>query len=182
MKAAQKTLAAQGKTTKSIWANGGSKGLTVLLAGFTDGGKVKKGAAGKAVKAATLADIAEGREIIATRLENANARLEEMQGQYDQLKSSTSSSIRGELDLKAGIGQDTVDQWGHTVKGKTTFASVSSQVMTMSAKARTFAGKLKALVSKGIRAGLVQEVAALGTTEGITVADVLLSGTAAEVE
>lgn len=196
-KKANSLLAAQGKLTKGLWTSGGAKGLDALLSGFTSSGKARKGTA---AATATLADVAKGREIIATRLENANARLKEMQDQYDQLKTQVSSSIKGELDLSSAITAATeatqeAIQVNHGVNGqwtemrpvaavpaKATFESVAGAVKTMAAKAKTFAGKLQALISKGIPPGLVQEVAALGTTEGITVADALLSGTAGQVQ
>ena len=118
----------------------------------------------------------------ATKLKAAKDKLAQMQQASAQLKGQVASGITGQLDLTAGISKDTTDANGYTVKGKTTFASVASVVSSLAAKAKTFAGKLKALVKKGIPQGLVQQVAGLGIDDGLAVANALLSGSSAQVK
>lgn len=197
-KKVDKALAAQQKTTKNLWddgtytgkkgdrRNGLNKGTVALLRGKTKG--------------VTLADFAKSRENIAARLEKEKDKLKDLKESWASLSSSVASQITGELDLSKGISEATEDQivqvtrtnsrgetWNEDklVKGKpakATFASVAETVKSLAAKAKTFAQKLQALVKKGIPAGLVQEVASLGTEQGIQVADALLSGTSAQVK
>lgn len=192
VKRAQKLVNAQGKTTKDLWNDGRYKGsvqrwqglnagTTTLLSGLTSKGNAKKGAS-SLVKKATLADVAKAREDVGKALTAAKATLADLKSARADLAASVSSSIKGELDLTAGIVEDTTTQWGHTVKGKTTFKSVAGQVKAMAAKAKAFATVLSDLAKKGIPAGLIQEVASLGTEQGTTVGRALLSGSAAEVK
>lgn len=130
----------------------------------------------------TLKDIALAHDRVTAALDKQKKKLADLVKARASMKSQIANSIRGELDLAAGIGQDSTNATGHTVKGKTTFKSVAATVKNLAAKAKTFALKLKALVKKGIPAGLVQEVAGLGTEEGIKVANALLSGSKAQVK
>lgn len=173
-KAAQKLINAQAKTTGATRSG--------LLAGLTSSGAVRKNEAGRKIGGFTLADIAKARESVATSIKAAKQTLDDLKKGRADLAAQVASSIRGELDLTAGIGQDTTTPWGHTVAGKTTFESVSGVVKALAAKAKAFAGKLKALIAKGIPAGLVQEVASLGSEKGAQVADALLSGSGARVK
>lgn len=104
------------------------------------------------------------------RIENARDRLRELQQEYTQMRESVRDSLRGELDLSAGIQDD----------GTATFESVSSQVSGLASRMKKFAGLIKRLIKAGFPPALVQEVAALGSTEGIAVANALLSGTRAQ--
>lgn len=104
------------------------------------------------------------------RLDTARKRLQELYEEYGRLRIQTAESLRSELDLSAGIAPD----------GTATFDSVASQVSGLASRMKTFAGLLKKLVTAGFPPALVQEVAALGTVEGITVANALLSGTRAQ--
>lgn len=101
------------------------------------------------------------------RLDAARERLSELQQEYTQMREQVRDSLRSELDLGGGIQDD----------GTATFESVASQVSGLAARMKTFAGLIKKLIKAGFPPALVQEVAALGTTEGITVANALLSGT-----
>lgn len=105
-----------------------------------------------------------------TRLDNARERLQTLQEDYTRLRTQTLQALRSELDLGGGIQDD----------GTATFESVSSQVSGLAARMKKFAGLIKKLIKAGFPPALVQEVAALGTTEGITVANALLSGTKAQ--
>lgn len=104
------------------------------------------------------------------RLDNARKRLQELQEEYSRLRTQTADSLRSELDLGGGLAE------GESV----TFESVASQVSGLASRMKKFASLLKKLVTAGFPPALVQEVAALGTTEGIAVANALLSGTKAQ--
>lgn len=95
--------------------------------------------------------------------------------------SSISSSLTGELDLSQGITPAGTNQFGYATSASATFASVSSVVTGLATRLTTFAGLLKSMISKGFPAGLVQEVANLGSTNGITVAQALLSGSKTQI-
>lgn len=193
MKAAQKKVDAQGKTTARLWNRGtyqSSKverwrgmnlGTTTLLNGLKANGAFTK-TASTLVRSATLADIARAREDVAKSLAAAKDTLADMRTARADMAASVRDNIVGELDLTAGLAKDTVNEFGYTVKGKTTFASVAGTVKTLAAKAKTFATKLKELAKKGIPAGLIQEVAGYGTEQGIEVANALLSGTSQQVK
>jgi hypothetical protein len=100
------------------------------------------------------------------RLDTAREKLKELQEQFGQLRDQFRDQLRGELNLGSSVGED----------GSTTFEAVAANVSGLASKMRTFAGLLKQLVAAGLPAALVQEVASLGTTEGIAVARALLSG------
>lgn len=152
-----------------------------LLAGLTGSGKVRSGKAGKVIEGFTLADIAKAREQVAKSLDAARDTLRDLKAARRDLRDQIASSIKGELDLAAGLGESTTDAYGRQSGGKTTFKSVAAQVKTLAAKAKTFATLLNRLVKAGIPAGLVQEVASLGTEKGIEVARALLSGSKSQI-
>jgi len=104
---------------------------------------------------------------VGKRLDTARERLQELQKEFTQMREQVRDSLRGELDLGGGIGDD----------GTATFESVAGQVSGLAARMKKFAGLIKKLIAAGFPAALVQEVAALGSTEGIAVANALLSGT-----
>lgn len=105
-----------------------------------------------------------------TRLDAARERLQELQQEFTQMREQVRDSLTGELDLGGAIGDD----------GTATFETVAAQVSGLAQRMKTFAGLIKKLIQAGFPAALVQEVAALGTTEGIAVANALLSGTKAQ--
>jgi hypothetical protein len=117
----------------------------------------------------------------ATRLAKSQEKLAGLYDSRKQMRLGVKGGITGQLDLAKGIGQDSTDANGYTVKGKTTFSSVAGQVKSLAAKAKAFAGKLSRLVKLGIPAGLVQQVAGMGIEEGAAVADALLTGTAKDI-
>lgn len=106
-------------------------------------------------------------DLAGDRIEAARDRLADLQQEFQQMRESTRDALSGELDLSAGIQDD----------GTATFESVASQVSGLAARMKKFAGLIKRLIKAGFPPALVQEVAALGSTEGIAVANALLSGT-----
>lgn len=162
---AQRLLDAQTKTTAGIWEFGNTKGVQRIVNSLSDSGKWTRNAT-RQTSSSTLADLAKGREVMADRIESANKRLDEMVDYRNQ----NADRIMGELDIKPVEDKD-------GKKKKLSIAEVSSRVKSLAAKAKQFASKLAALGKAGIPAGLIQEIAGYGTTEGIQVADAILSGT-----
>ena len=162
---AQRLLDAQTKTTAGIWEFGGVKGVQRLVNSLSKVGKWTKNAT-RQTRSATVADLAKAREVMADRIEAANKRLDEMVDYRNQ----NAERIMGELDLKPTEGKD-------GKKKKLSIAEVSSRVKSLAAKAKQFASKLAALGKAGLPPGLISEIAGYGTTEGIQVADAILSGT-----
>lgn len=109
-------------------------------------------------------------DLAGERIEAARDRLADLQREFTQMRESVRDSLSGELDLSAGIQDD----------GTATFESVASQVSGLASRMKKFAGLIKRLIKAGFPPALVQEVAALGSTEGIAVANALLSGTKAQ--
>jgi hypothetical protein len=183
IKDAEAIAKAQGRLTKTLWDDGKYKGavkrwqglnqgIVKLLQGLKASGAIRKDAT-KAVKGATLADIAKAQQQVTGALNAAKATLADLKKARDDLQSSVAGSLMGELDLGAVTGKGS---------GKLTFEGVAVQVSGLLAKVKKFTSKLKALGANGIPPALVQEVAALGTEKGIQVADALLSGTKTQVK
>lgn len=162
---AQRLLDAQTKTTAGIWEFGNTKGVQRIVNSLSDSGKWTRNAT-RQTRSSTLADLAKGREVMADRIESANKRLDEMVDYRNQ----NADRIMGELDLKPVEDKD-------GKKKKLSIADVSSRVKSLAAKAKQFASKLAALGKAGLPSGLISEIAGYGTTEGIQVADAILSGT-----
>ena len=162
---AQRILDAQGQTTGGIWEFGNTKGVQRIVNSLSDSGKWTRNAS-RQTRSSTLADLAKGREVMADRIESANKRLDEMVDYRNQ----NAERIMGELDLKPTEGKD-------GKKKKLSIAEVSSRVKSLAAKAKQFASKLAALGKAGLPPGLISEIAGYGTTEGIQVANAILSGT-----
>lgn len=98
------------------------------------------------------------------------------------MRDQIASSIKGELDLTAALGQTTTDQYGRQSTAPTTFKSVAGVVKAMAAKAKVFAGLLSRLAKAGIPAGLIQEIAGYGTEQGAEVARAILSGSKTQIK
>jgi len=120
---------------------------------------------------------------LADKVADAASKLNDLKSSRAQLRDTVASNVTGGLDLTAAIPQATTDAFGYThAARKMTFQDVGSKVHALAAKAKTFAGKLSAMVKKGIPAGLVQQVAGItDLDQGIAVADAFLSGSAADV-
>lgn len=173
-KAAQRLINAQTKRTGA--------GRADLLAGLTKSGKTRSGKAGRAIEGFTLADVAKARESVAKSIKAARDTLGDLKDARAQMRDQIASSIKGELDLTAALGQTTADQYGRQSTAPTTFKSVAGVVKAMATKAKTFAILLGRLRKAGIPAGLIQEVAGYGTEQGSEVARALLSGSATQIK
>lgn len=128
-------------------------------------------AARKAIKTqkAAVDQLAKSLAGLKKKVDAARSDLQSLKDARASLADQTASSISGELDLTQTNGK------------KMSFATVAANVSGLAARAKAFAGKLRALLATGIPAGLVQEVASLGTVAGIGVADALLSGSKQQI-
>lgn len=174
-KAVKAQLKLQKKLTATLWDDGAYKGgiarwrglnqgTVTLLESITKNGNVRRDAA-KSVQSMTLADIGKAQGQITAAIDAAKATLKEMRDASAQLAASVSSSLQGELDLGSAVDEN----------GNTSKSAVMAVVSTLAGKVKKFAGLLSALAKKGLPSGLVQEVASLGTTKGIPVANALKS-------
>lgn len=184
--AVKKILTAQQKVTAKFWRDDETSAATTdrMLRALTSAGKWTSKASA-ALKKSTFADLATARGVMAERIKDANAVLADLLKESDSLRDQIASSITGELDLVAAMGTTRAaitNAQGKVVGWTTTsgFSGIAAHVKGLAAKAKAFAGKLQDLIKAGFPAGLVQEVAGLGTTDGISVANSLLSATSAE--
>ncbi len=125
----------------------------------------------KAIKAqkAAVDQLGKSLSALGGKIDNARSNLQGLQDARASLSSQTASSVSGELDLTETKGK------------KLSFATVAANVSGLASRAKAFAGKLRGLLAAGIPAGLVQEVASLGTVQGSGVADALLSGSKQQI-
>lgn len=144
------------------------------------GGDISKKAA-KSMRQ-TVNAISSGLKSIEKQYDAHYAKLQQLQTDRTNTISSVSSSLSGELDLSQGITAASTNQFGYTTPASTTFASVSSVITGLATRLKTFAGLLKSMLTKGFPSALVQEVAALGSTAGVQVAQALLSGSQAQIK
>ncbi|UDL16778.1 tape measure protein [Arthrobacter phage Atuin] len=125
----------------------------------------------------TLADIVRAREDVNYRLKVATDKLKTLQTARADVFKSVSNQIRNEYKLGTNIiGQD------KPYIPKMKFSDVMNYTSGMASRLRTFNGKIAALRKKGVAAGLIQEVAMLGSVEGMSVADAILQGSSAQVK
>lgn len=126
----------------------------------------------------TVNAISKGLKSIEAQYDAAVTKIKSLQDAQAQTVSSVSSGLSGELDLSQGISQ--ANQFGYG-GGQATFASVSSVITGLATRLKTFAGLIKSMLVAGFPAALVQEVANLGSTNGIAVAQALLSGSKTQI-
>lgn len=181
--ALQVELKKQSKLTADLWDDGKysgaitrwkdlNAGTVALLEGLKANGKARAEAS-DAVKTATLVDIGKAHGEIVGALDTARKTLKELQDASAQLQASISSSLTGELDLKGLVSED---------GPAPTFDSIKSTISTLLGKIRRFVGLLDDLRAAGIPGGLIQEVAALGTTAGIPIAEALKTGSKKQIK
>lgn len=175
-KQAKALVDAQLKTTKGIWRKGAKAGVDRLLSATTSSGRIVDRSLANTL---TVGDFVKAREQVAKQVASARKVIADLRKERANLRKEIAEGIRGELDLAAGA----TNKWGYESGGKAgSFESVASQVSSLAARAKAFAQKLQKLVKAGIPAGLVAEVASLGTVEGSRVADALLKGSKSQIK
>lgn len=143
---------------------GMSKGQRARVAAFNKNAKAETKEMQRAVNEQLKALTGLSRQI-----DTAKGQLQSLKDARSSMADQTASSISGELDLTQTGGK------------KLSFATVAANVSGLASRAKAFAGKLRSLLAAGIPAGLVQEVASLGTVAGSSVADALLSGSQQQI-
>ena len=96
---------------------------------------------------------------------------------YDQVKSSLGSFDLGG-SLEAGRTQSFDVATGRAVWNDATASSIASQAAQRAEQVKQFAGRLSALVKAGASPAVVQEIASLGSEQGIPAADAFLADAA----
>jgi hypothetical protein len=125
----------------------------------------------------TLADIVRARDDVVRRLSGSNAKLKSQQELYNTTVQDVASRIKGEFKLGSNILTDTP-----TYVPEMKFSDVKTYTTGVLSRLRTFNGKLQALRKKGVAPALINEVANLGSAEGIAMADALLSGSTKDIK
>jgi hypothetical protein len=125
----------------------------------------------------TLADIARAREDVNVRLSAAQKKLKDLQTARTNVISDVSGRMKGEFKLGTNIIGET-DPYIPQMR----FSDVKNYTSGLAARLKTFNSKIQAMKKKGVSAGLIQEVASLGSVEGISVADAILQGSSADIK
>ncbi|MGP7814345.1 tape measure protein [Glutamicibacter soli] len=136
--------------------------------------KGKRRAANASARSAEkqLLNLEAAAERVASKLEVATDKYQELLGVKNQVK----DSLSGEFKLSDMLSLDTLKA------GPLNAGMILGSAKEKAAQIRTFAGKLDKLRKMGYSAVIIQEVAALGTNEGSYVADALLAGSKSEVQ
>lgn len=114
----------------------------------------------------------------------ATNKLQRMRDTAGELRDSLRSELAlGDLFTEAeGSGPNQFGFGGSDgTRRPPTFADIAGRVKQVATRARTFASLINRMRKAGIPAGLIQEVSALGSEEGIAVAQALLSGSKAQI-
>ncbi|QFG12218.1 tape measure protein [Arthrobacter phage Racecar] len=125
----------------------------------------------------TLADIARAREDVNVRLASAQKRLKDLQSARADVYKEVSGRMKGEFKLGTSIVGET-----NPYIPQMKFSDVKNYTTGLASRLKTFNSKIQALKKKGVSAGLIQEVASLGSVEGISVADAILQGSSADIK
>jgi TP901 family phage tail tape measure protein len=146
------------------------------LTSLADGGKVS---AASIRNLYTAAGKGEGAlRTLHARADKLSTALEKAKDKVTSL-SQTRDSIRGKLNDEFSIGD--------AMKKTSPFSAVTVQGIqgaanTVLARIRTFAGKLNKLRAMGYSGAVLEEIAGLGSVEGMVAADALLKGSKADVK
>jgi len=160
--------AAMSTETKEV-VDHGRELVAKYVGGMSDEARKSEGAL-KTVKDKVVGAIDKLVKAEMDRLKSAQRELSSLRQKFSSMRDSIAGSIAGELDLR-GVAR---------AEGKATFQDVAKSVTGLVTRARRFASLLKKLRVSGFPAGLIQEVASLGTKDGIEIARALLSGTETE--
>lgn len=109
-----------------------------------------------------------------TKLTDAEKQADSLGQTYDQVKSALGSfDLAGALE--SGRTQSFDAATGRAVWSDATASSIAAQATKRAATLKTFSDKIAALVKAGASGSVVQEIVALGSEQGIKVADMFLS-------
>lgn len=109
-----------------------------------------------------------------TKLTDAEKQADSLGQTYDQVKSALGSfDLAGALE--SGRTQSFDAATGRAVWSDATASSIAAQATKRAATLKTFSDKIAALVKAGASGSVVQEIVALGSEQGIKVADMFLA-------
>ncbi|WP_417373428.1 tape measure protein [Glutamicibacter protophormiae] len=136
--------------------------------------KGKRRAANASARSAEkqLLNLEAAAERVASKLEVATDKYQELLGVKNQVK----DSLSGEFQLSDMLSLDTLKA------GPLNAGMILGSAKEKASQIRGFARKLDQLRKMGYAAVIIQEVAALGTNEGSYVADALLAGSKSEMQ
>src|SRR5690606_21912237 len=117
--------------------------------------------------------------ILTKKSESLKTALEAATSQADELRSvrdSVAGDLRGEFSLSGMLSSTRQDLGAAPMTAK----GIAGKASTMAKRIEIFAGRLSRLRKMGYGETIIQEVAGLGTEDGITVAGVLMNATKGE--
>jgi phage-related protein len=135
----------------------GQRGYEIQQGRFLD-----QAAAQIRAQAGRLEGLAKQREALATRLKTAQKNLDTILATRNKKADEVAGSLRGEFKLSNFVGMDAKD--------------IVAGANAIAARIRTFGTRMTQLRNLGLSANLISEVAALGSEDGISVADSLIAG------
>lgn len=165
----------RGNITEDVLGGSGMSRIDQLLDWSRDTNLSKSTRAQLAKKASELEKSLTG---LQTKLTDAEKTADALGQTYDQVKSALASfDLAGAFD--AGQTQTFDSVTGRAVWSDATADSIAAQAERRAQQIEQFAGRIQALVAAGASPSVVQEIAALGSEQGIKAADVFLADPAA---
>jgi hypothetical protein len=154
----------------------GAEQMADRLTNLADSGKVGAASIRNLYTAAGKGEA--GLRTLHARADKLSASLEKAKDRVTSL-SQTRDSIRGNLNAEFSIGD--------AMKNTSPFSAITVQGIqgaanSVLARIRTFAGKLNKLRAMGYSGAVLEEIAGLGSVEGMVAADALLKGSKADVK
>lgn len=134
--------------------------------------KTKKSAKAKDT---TIADFVKSREKNVEKLKKVNDDLKAAIAAKNQTRDGVADKLAGEFSL--GTVASAAENSGQKLK----FTDIAGYMSGVLSRVSKFQGKLSALRKAGVHPALIEEVAGLGSQQGASVADALLSGSKSQV-
>lgn len=124
----------------------------------------------------TVADFVKSREKNVEKLKKVNEDLKAAKDAKAQQKKQVADNLVNEFSL--GSLAQAAESQGQKLK----FSDIASYASGVLARVSKFQGKLAALRKAGVHPALIEEVAGLGSKDGVVVADALLSGSKSQIK
>lgn len=115
--------------------------------------------------------LAKAKDKVNARLDTQKKKLAEIRKEYDSVKNSVASSLSQEFNLSEAIS-----------KGTTEFGDIKKYTSGVAGRIQKFAKKLKDLAKKGVHPLLLQEIAGLGSKEGLIIANAVGNATSGQLK
>jgi TP901 family phage tail tape measure protein len=140
----------------------------------------------------TFADAANKAEAsLASLTKNADTAaktLDDLQSSSKQLHDSVQQAVAGSYSLSTGYGKQQTssmiirDGIGYTTTAGGSASSIAGYYAAGAQTASQFADALKQLAGRGVNAGLLAELAQMGTEQGLPIAQALLQGSSTDLD